>query len=224
MVLVSVRELRKVLPDGSHNAQFFQLRENLLPLSMTSEMNAAGSVSGSSQRLAHCFGEKGCQVVRRWLALDRLVGQHGTVSLIYNETEVMRLGLHHRLRQRSEIGFPGLVLLRQALEASLIEAGAFSQLPTVRFPSHWCVISVLAVTALWLVSPRSLSGRPGASLPIRGGHQVTQHLCHVTKLLNYFSVGLEIVRQKPYPIRLSSVVEVAGVLCRLGRTHYLDKR
>jgi hypothetical protein len=77
---------------------------------MAPDMDAAGPVGTAIQRLTHGFGEQSSQVAGRQSALHLHVREHRASALGDHQTEVVRFVLHHRLWQRPQVRFPGLIL------------------------------------------------------------------------------------------------------------------
>jgi hypothetical protein len=101
------------------------------------DVDAAGPVGAFRERALHGLGQQRSQVVYGGPALDFQLGKVEAIWPGDHHAEVMRCALCQRLWQRPEVRFPGLILLRQALEAALHEERrAFAQLQLLSLFRH----------------------------------------------------------------------------------------
>jgi hypothetical protein len=109
--LVGFLHLREFRSSRNLDAECVQVRKKFSPLLVSPDMNAPGTMRRFGQWSAHGLDQKRSHVVAAGSALDMALGQHRTILLHDDHAQVVRLGLHDRLRQRPEVGLPGVVLL-----------------------------------------------------------------------------------------------------------------
>ena len=114
--------------DGHLDAEFLEDREQFPPLVVPPQTDEPRAASVSVQRSSHGVGQERGQVVYRGSAVNRHVGQERIALLGDDHPHVMRIVLHDRLGQRLEVGFPGLIDLREPFQAALDEGRTLAEL------------------------------------------------------------------------------------------------